>query len=829
MRDMVLISHFLPKGRPHWRHIVAAVYLSSNAVCMAAATAASPRFSPGFLVGDAADALGHFESSAVKPGIYVLDVVVNGQFLRQESITFVAESPDSAAIPCVSAALLRGMGVKAKFLQDLPEDVQCVDLPRWIDGASVQYDEAELRLVISIPQAAMASLPGGHVPLASREQGITAGFIDYQLQHRGVQSESVLSIGTRMGFNIGAWRLRHDGWFTHAAGGLRWRDGRTSLQRDLPNSGTRLQVGQEFTPGYLFDSVAYTGIRVASDRRMLADSLEGYAPVVKGVAQGTATVSIRQNGRLIRELVVPPGPFIIEDLVAGGGAGDLDVSVTEAGGQTHSFRVPFSAVPQALRPGVQEFSVVAGRLDPHSSIGTLPTEFIEATFGRGLDNRLTMLSGVQLSSRQKTFLIGTAFNTALGAIGLDARDTHVRRRGGVERGQSYRVNYQRLFPGPGTGVGVTAWHSSGAASRGLIDLWPGPLSPSTARPAPERHEAGLQRLQVNLSQRLADHSSLFVSYGREAARTDLQAGFSGRIGSVNYSLTALRYHHGEGEVDTRCSFFISMPLGTPASRHHVSGHFSPGPNARSQIRLSGASGARNELNYDASAGSIGSSRLLDTHASYQGGQGSFSAGYGREGRRETWQVSAAGSIVLHADGLTFGQTLGDTVVLVQAVGATGAHVRSGHELRIGRNGYAVMPSASPYRWNQIELDPAGLPLDVQLLQTSQRVAPTAGSIVRVPFHVRRQRTLFIDAVDAQGQPLPFAASVQDESGRSIGVVGQGSVIRLQGAAESGALIVDAQGARRCRLEYQLPQAADVYGLSWSQGTCVPELPDTATR
>lgn len=179
-------------------------------------------------------------------------------------------------------------------------------------------------------------------------------------------------------------------------------------------------------------------------------------------------------------------------------------------------------------------------------------------------------------------------------------------------------------------------------------------------------------------------------------------------------------------------------------------------------------------------------------------------------------------MVLHGGGINFGPPVGEGFALVQAPGAQGARVGSGAGIKVAGNGYALLPQISPYRWNSIDLDPSGLPLEVELLRTSQRVAPTAGGIVRVPFEVRRERTLFIDATDALGQPLPFAAVVQTEDGTPAGAVGQGGVIQLRGAHDSGTLIVDPDGAHRCRIDYRMPDAPDAYGLSWSQAVCMPQ-------
>ncbi|MCT6957964.1 fimbria/pilus outer membrane usher protein, partial [Salmonella enterica] len=84
---------------------------------------------------------------------------------------------------------------------------------------------------------------------------------------------------------------------------------------------------------------------------MLPDSMRGYAPTVRGVAETNAKVTVRQNGVVLYETTVAPGPFTISDLYATGYGGDLAVTVTEADGRVRSFAVPYASVPQLLRPG----------------------------------------------------------------------------------------------------------------------------------------------------------------------------------------------------------------------------------------------------------------------------------------------------------------------------------------------------------------------------------------------------------------------------------------------------------------------------------------------
>lgn len=75
-----------------------------------------------------------------------------------------------------------------------------------------------------------------------------------------------------------------------------------------------MEVGQTFTNGDLFDSVQMTGIKLETDTSMLPDSEQGFAPVVRGIANSDAQVVIKQNGYVIYQTWVSAGPFEIKDL-----------------------------------------------------------------------------------------------------------------------------------------------------------------------------------------------------------------------------------------------------------------------------------------------------------------------------------------------------------------------------------------------------------------------------------------------------------------------------------------------------------------------------------
>ncbi|WP_142793458.1 fimbria/pilus outer membrane usher protein, partial [Klebsiella pneumoniae] len=75
-----------------------------------------------------------------------------------------------------------------------------------------------------------------------------------------------------------------------------WNNIRTYVQKAIIPLKSQLTIGDSFTENDIFDSVGFRGVKLASDDNMLPDSMRGFAPTVRGVANSNAQVTIRQNG-----------------------------------------------------------------------------------------------------------------------------------------------------------------------------------------------------------------------------------------------------------------------------------------------------------------------------------------------------------------------------------------------------------------------------------------------------------------------------------------------------------------------------------------------------
>ncbi|MBO0236689.1 fimbria/pilus outer membrane usher protein, partial [Vibrio parahaemolyticus] len=88
----------------------------------------------------------------------------------------------------------------------------------------------------------------------------------------------------------------------------------------------------------IFASFRFIGASVRSELNMLPPNLRGYAPEVTGIAKTNATVIVSQQGRVLYETQVAPGPFRIQDL-SDAVSGKLDITVKEQDGTTQEFQI----------------------------------------------------------------------------------------------------------------------------------------------------------------------------------------------------------------------------------------------------------------------------------------------------------------------------------------------------------------------------------------------------------------------------------------------------------------------------------------------------------
>ncbi|WP_073524690.1 fimbria/pilus outer membrane usher protein [Pseudomonas fluorescens] len=807
----------------------------------------NPAFFPDGAKGLQIDISKFSQGNVVLPGSYRSDVYLNGQWLGRETLSFRAkEGQDTAQLCLERDALLRiGIDMDAIEKPSAGEVLSsCSDISSYLPGTSSQFDAGESRLDLLVPQIYLTRKPRGYVDPSHWDGGVDAAFVRYnanafQTQANG-RSVSSNYLGLNTGLNLGSWHWRHNGSYSQSAVGSGYQSSSTYVQRELPALQSQLMVGEIYTPGELYDSVRLRGASLFSDDRMLPDSQTGFAPVVRGVAETNARVTVRQRGVLLDEVSVAPGPFVLNDLFPTGYGGDLTVTITEADGRQREFVVPFASNANLLRPGHHRYSLSIGQLD---EVGLRhPPTLMQATYQHGLSNLLTGYTGTVMGQDYNSQLLGAAFNTPLGALSFDVTHSNANLPGqGSREGQSLQFRYSKNFADTGTHFALGAYRYStegflsvGDAAR-VRDLAIDGLSLDTVSRLRDR-------MDISLNQRLGNgtvylNGSSQNYWNRAGGNLTFATGYSGSWKGLHYTVSAQRTRDLLSDrVDKQVDVTLSLPLGSGARRPTLTTTAYRGDQSSGErMSLGGSLGERGEMTYGLGASRThGAGNATNADVRYQASHGVMSAGYGQSNDYRSLSLGMTGGIVAHAGGVTFAPELGDTIGIVQAPEAEGARINGNHSAQIGKGGYAVVPHLTPYRQNVVELDPKDLSVNVELKTAALNVAPRSGSVVKLQFETVSGQALLITALRQDGRPLPFGADVFDEDGASVGVVGQGGKAFVRVPRNQGQLTVKwgAGDSAMCRIQYELesaPLAKDSQRLLQLDGGTCQDIADLVVQ
>ncbi|WP_231570403.1 fimbria/pilus outer membrane usher protein [Achromobacter sp. RTa] len=783
-------------------------------------------FNTAFLYGmtSTADLRSLLAGTGVPPGIQRVDLYMNQTLAGRLDVEFSLNEKTGDVEPCFTAQMLVQAGVDLAKLPNPPDKTEtCIRLPDVAPDASVVYDMANLRLTASMPQTYMTSLHRGYIDPSLWDSGANVGFLNYSLNvrqnhARGRHSGRDLTASLRSGVNIGAWRLRNDSFLTSGSGRqTRFKSQNTYLQRGFSSIKSQMVLGETYTYSSLFDSFRFLGMQLASDDAMRPDDEQGYAPVVRGSADSNATIEIRQNGYLIYTTSVSPGPFAITDLQPSGANGDLEITIIEANGSRRTLRQAFSSPPLMVRQGRVKYDVAAGQIRLNDRLRERPN-FLGGSMIYGVTADTSIAAGAQASSGYQSISLGAGLNTRLGAISVDGIHSRSDSAGAKTSGDRVNLRYAKFVEATGSNVSVNV-------QRGLREGF-STLSDHVQRRqnrAGSRWNLGSgtrQRVDASLAQPVGrGYVYLNGSYGKnwdDTSSRSLSLAYNNTVGKVTYNLSYSQSRNvyaswrggSTARRDNTLMLTLSIPLGSQGNSSHAFATMSRQSQGTSaQAGVSGLLPIEREVTYTVTGsrdadgqydGSIG----MGTATSF----GRLSASYTQGSQYRASNFSASGSVVAHAGGVNLGQGLGETFLLAKVEPpVSGVAVSSFAGVETGRNGYAIIPSATPFRGNWVSINTEGLAKNIDIHNGMQLAVPTRGAAGLVEFKADTGRRVQFELRTAEGKPLPFGATVDDWDGRRLGITDpRGRVLTLlPGDREHGEIDVRWSGAT-CRVAYALP-------------------------
>ncbi|MEZ2576103.1 MULTISPECIES: fimbrial biogenesis usher protein [Buttiauxella] len=827
-------------------------------------------FNPGFLSPeDAAVAdLSRFEKGSQQaPGVYRVDIWRNAEFIATQDLRFDASNKADGKVsadglvPCLDTGWLQRLGLNMLAYPALAKlkPGECVPLAELIPGSETHFDFAKLRLDISLPQVSLLNSARGYIPAQEWDEGIPAVLLNYSFTGNHGSYDDNYYLSLQSGLNYGPWRLRNSGAWSYTRGdgyhSNNWNNISTYAQRTIIPLKSELVLGDSNTSSDVFDSLGFRGARLYSADSMYPDSLQGYAPTVRGIARTNAKITIRQNGFVIYQSYVSPGAFAINDLNPTSSSGDLDVTLEEKDGTLQKYTVPYSTVPLLQREGRLKFDLVAGDFRSGSDQQETPF-FTQATLIAGLPRGYTAYGGTQLAEDYASVALGVGKNIGeWGAISLDV--THARSKladDSEHEGQSLRFLYAKSLSNYGTNFQLLGYRYS---TRGFYTLDEVAYkniegyefadeqdgNHNTEPVVQSYHNLRYSkrgRFQVNISQGLGDYGSFYVSGSQQTYwetnenNTSYQAGYASGWRGISYSMSmSWNKSVGISASDRIMAFNLSVPFSTllghgysrSSTLDRAYATFAASNNSEGDSTLqTGIGGTLLEgqnLSYNVTQGYSDSNGYTGSASTnWQATYGTVGLGYNYDRDQHDYNWQASGGVVGHADGITFSQPLGDTNVLIKAPGASGVGVENQTGVKTDWRGYAVMPYATVYRYNRIALDTNTMDDHTDVENNVSSVVPTEGALVRAEFKARiGVRAIF--NVTRGGRAVPFGSMVREETSGVTSMVGDEGQIYLSGLPLQGKLLIQWGDGKdsHCYAPYTLPPESLTQAVAVVSATC----------
>lgn len=711
------------------------------------------------------------------------------------------------------------------------EYISSEDFINVVPYSSVKFDQAKSRVDISIPQAYFGSDAQMKSSPESWTQGMPAFLIDYRFSGSKNQNDFGTAVNlyanTSLGLNMMGWRLRSTGNYTSYRtvdkyNRTYFKDSfdfyNTYMEHDIGKLRSTVRMGDLSTNGMITDSFNFIGGKLFSNDEMLNDRMRSYSPTVRGMASSNALVTITQNGRVILQKNVPPGPFELSDFALSGYSGDLQVHIREADGKEHSFVQPFSTLPEMKREGISGYEVSVGRYDNGGmSDYYKDTPFIYGSWSRGFNHGITLYS--ETIQSEKYQFLGGGSTLSLGEYGALSGDISISRADKNEKiqsGQSYGLKYSKNKLDTGTTVTLATYRYSTkdfysfsdfvSKDDSFYNVWDNRLK---------------NRFTISLNQSLGDYGLLSLSASKQnywtsgtvnrAASLSHSFGWNGLYFSTSFSLDQTTGKNGLQNNNKTWGVNVNIPLNGLSNRSYlanssvtysttktnhrihntvaVSGNI---PDTNARLRLNSGWGNGNQKNSRAMSLNWGND-FLDG-----------SVGYARSGNVRTLDYNLNGATILYPWGMAFSSnSVMSGAAVVETQGVSGVKVRQGGKTSIF--GTAIVSSIQPYTENQIDIEPQDLPEDIVISRTSRTIVPERGSVERLRYEVFKGKQVVFILKDREGAPLPFGSIVSliGINVENSGIVDSEGRVYLAGVPKKGKLKATWGKNKSCEVNFTL--------------------------
>ncbi len=609
---------------------------------------------------------------------------------------------------------------------------------RSIAGVTFTFNESTLTLALTAAPSLLARKIIDFVPKLSQKVYYpqdSSVFLNYGLDYTAGNgfSFTALNLSNELGIRKGNFLFLTDSSFTKDQTQERFVRLQSSITYDDRKELRRFIAGDFFaSSGDLGSNLNLGGFSFAKIYRIDPYFINYPTIGMTGQAALPSEANIYLNGMLLKTEKISPGEFVLQNITAYGGAGDIDVVLKDRFGREQKLNYPFYFGSSfLLRKGLHEYSYNLGFL--REKFGTESNDYSNLAFSAfhryGISDSCTIgfrgeaKNNLYNLGPQTTFLLGNAGILRLSLSGSGGRSSNTGGAGsvtytyqGVHAGARFSLTeYTRDYTVVASVPANDKTKSLASAGVSYTDRKLGSLSLDYAT---TRKFVGqdMDTATIGYTRNLTGESTISVTY-RRVRQTEYANEF---FVTINYTpkpnlYASASYENTKDAKNTVIAVQKNLPVGE-------------GYGYRTIIERSDAAG---QSTYTVNP-------TLQYNARYGTYLGEFN-GQSTAGRlNDQYHMSAAGALVYV--GNTFGATrpVYDSFGLVKTGDIEGVKVLLNSQ-EIGTtdsSGKLFIPTLGSYYQNQVAINDKDITMDVFPVQCRQVRLPTSAQ--RVVHSVRRK-------------------------------------------------------------------------------------------
>ncbi|MEX9936533.1 fimbria/pilus outer membrane usher protein [Providencia rettgeri] len=748
--------------------------------------------------------LSYFEKNNFSEGLYETDIVLNGKrILRGEKIKFI--SHDGIIEPCITASVIKRFPLTedAKEILLSSEEDHCINISALDKNVTVDFNDSDQVLTISIPQKYLVAVYSSWISPELRDYGIAGLILDYTVSDNNFYrkdsgNRNNLSAFGNVGANLAEWRLRanyqYENKLVDSSNDKKSRFEWEQIYafRDMASLSAKLFVGEIYIKSDLFDSVRFKGISVFTDESMMPPNLRGYAPQITGVAASNATVTLSQNGRIISQIKVPAGPFVIKDL-SQSVMGTIDVTVIEDNGKETRFQYTTTNIPFLTRKGQVRYTMNLGQLSPENN-ENIDKNFITVESSIGVLNNTSVFGGLVATSNNqyRAINLGVGQNLGfLGALSVDVTQSYAD-VGTRETGKSYRINYAKNLPSIDGQLTLTGYRFADRTFNSLSNFVEKNFSDnSQGELDKDKHVFSLSYAQqlhfMNASANItASRKTYWNGKQNNYFSIGLNKFFDEGImkgGSVSLSLNQSR--NSRDKTDNQIYLSVSRPLQTESQNASISYFASySDQDKRYTNNVNYSNYVNKDTNYNLTASTQDglSQGSVNAFISHSGDTGQLQMSGALSDSMNSASIMVSGSITATQHGISAHRlTYRDQSRLVVDVPkAKGVIIENSHAIT-NDLGLATISNVPTYYNMEYKVDVNNLPDTVNVEDNVLETALTDGAIGYIKMDADIGKSLISRIKLANGQYPPLGAVVTNTSNNKVsGIIAESGIVYLTG-------------------------------------------------